>query len=56
MQKETKRKLYLSHRKESLKQDCSKKQKKDHNIIIKRSIKQEDILFININAPNIGAH
>ena len=29
--------------------------KKGHYIILKRSIEQEDITFVNINAPKIGA-
>ena len=29
--------------------------KEGHNIMIKRSIKEEDITMVNIYAPNIGA-
>ena len=32
-----------------------KRDKEGHNIVIKRSIKEEDITIINIYAPNIGA-
>ena len=33
-----------------------KRCKKDHYIMIKQSIHQEDITIVNIYAPNTGAH
>ena len=45
--------IFMSDKKD-FKTKAIKKDKKGHYIIIKGLIQEEDITFININAPNIG--
>ena len=57
MQMAKKRKLvqYLHQTKQTLKQKLTR-DKEGHYIMIKGTIQKEDITFVNIYAPNVGAH
>ena len=42
--------------KTDLKLKYIKRDKVGHFLLIKRTIQQEDVMIVNINAPNVGAH